>query len=345
LKSERTAVVRWGLVALVGMFVILVLGPKPRVSHAAQVGPSINVPQTLRTTSPVAAPPAKPVNAVTTPEAPSAGRADEHLNRFRAPLAGAVLTFPPSFSSPDGVYDLILHLNGNTALVEESYASSGLNAVIVVLNLGVGSGVYEDRFADPAAFRLILMRAQDLMVARGLKNARLGRVGLSGWSAGYGGIRRILEDPDNFARVNAILLYDAIHVGYDPYTKRVKPGQFEPFRRFAQNAAEGKALLSITHSEIETYGYYSTRTTTNLLLEAVGVARTATDQAQPLPNLPAMYHVVPDADMKPLRPLSEAHHGGLHVRGYAGDGPAAHMLHLVQMSTTALPDLVAYWKH
>ena len=27
-----------------------------------------------------------------------------------------------------------------------------------------------------------------------------------------------------------------------------------------------------------------------------------------------------------------------------GTGPITHMLHLVQMSTTALPDLVQYWK-
>ena len=39
-----------------------------------------------------------------------------------------------------------------------------------------------------------------------------------------------------------------------------------------------------------------------------------------------------------------AHHGGLHVRGYDGNGPITHMLHLVQMSTTALPDLVARWR-
>ncbi len=43
--------------------------------------------------------------------------------------------------------------------------------------------------------------------------------------------------------------------------------------------------------------------------------------------------------MRPLAPLSEAHRGGLHVRGYDGSGPITHMLHLVQMSTTALPDL------
>lgn len=62
-----------------------------------------------------------------------------------------------------------------------------------------------------------------------------------------------------------------------------------------------------------------------------------------MPELRSMWGVVPNKYMRPLPPLSEAHGGELHVRGYAGNGPITHMLHLVQMSTTALPDLVRYW--
>src|SRR5205823_5796428 len=88
---------------------------------------------------------------------PAREPADAHLVRsWRAPLAGGLLVFPPSFHSEDGTYDLVLHLNGNTDLVEESYGYAGLNAVVVILNLGVGSGLYEDRFAVPGALQLIL---------------------------------------------------------------------------------------------------------------------------------------------------------------------------------------------
>ncbi|UQA59698.1 hypothetical protein [Polyangium aurulentum] len=330
-----------------GIVVFFAVWAKPRPSLATPLGPSLDRP---RLTAPSAEPAAEPAEPAVMPasvkvESAAPGeRADANLVRwYRAPLAGGLLMFPPSFSSEDGQYDLVLHLNGNTNLVEESFNYAKLNAVLVILNLGVGSGVYEDRFADPAAFRLILLRAQDVMVARGLKNARLRRIGLSGWSSGYGGILKILQHEEFFDRVDAVALFDAIHCGYDPHSKRVRPDQFEPALRLAKKAAEGRALFTITHSEIETYGYHNGRKTTDMLLEAVGVPRVPTSVEQPLPELRTMWGVVPNAYMRPLTPLSEAHRGELHVRGYDGNGRNTHMLHLVQMSTTALPDLIKYW--
>lgn len=272
-------------------------------------------------------------------------RADAHLVRsWRAPLAGGLLLFPPSFSSADGRYDLVIHLNGNTDLVEESYGYAGVNAVVMILNLGVGSGLYEDRFADPAAFQLILDRVRNVLTERGLTNNRLGRIAISGWSSGYGGVIKLLQHQHIFDRIDAIVLLDSIHCGYEPVYHRLKPDQIEPIRRFAKKAARGEALLSITHSEIETYGYLDAHKTTDAVLEAVGLRRSPASRPEPMPELQSMIGVMPRAKMVPLKPLTEVHHGGLHVRGYSGNGPITHMLHLVQMSTTALPDLVARWR-
>ncbi len=239
----------------------------------------------------------------------------------------------------------MLHLNGNTELVEESFGYAGVNAVVVILNLGVGSGVYEDRFADPAAFALILSRVQAVMEERGLRDARLDRVGLSGWSSGYGGVIKLLANDAIFDRLDAVVLLDAIHCGYDDsFPRQLKPYQIDPIRRFARRAVEGLALLSITHSEIQTYGYLDAHKTTDRVLEFVGVPRVPSTTAQPMPELATMVGVLPRAQMVSMPPLTEAHRGGLHVRGYDGNGPITHMLHLVQMSTTALPDLAARWR-
>lgn len=271
-------------------------------------------------------------------------RADAHLVRsWRAPLAGGLLTFPPSFSSPDGYYDLVIHLNGNTDLVEESYGYAGLNAVVMILNLGVGSGVYEDRFSVPDSFELILDRVQNVLTERGLVNPHLGRVAVSGWSSGYGGVIKLLQRDAVFERIDAVMLLDSIHCGIDVWNGHLKRDQIEPIQRFAKKAVAGKALLSITHSKIETYGYLDAEKTTDVVLRSVGVSRRRATEAQPMPALKTMIGVMPRAKMLPLPPLTEAHEGGLHVRGYAGNGPITHMLHLVQMSTTALPDLVARW--
>lgn len=339
-RRVRAPVVLGGLALVATAVAYMSLGSRsaPTASAAAPVEPApapapLDVAEPAPTPAPPAPAPAKP-----------ASRADAHFDRsWRAPLAGGLLMFPPSWSSEDGQYDLVLHLNGNTDLVEENYGFAGVNAVVAILNLGVGSGVYEDRFADPAGLRLILSRAQSVMVARGLKNARLRRIGLSAWSSGYGGIIKILLHEEFFDRISAIVLVDSIHCGYDPHTKELKRDQIEPTKRFAKKAAEGKALLTIVHSEIETYGYHNAHRTTDFVLQSVGASRAPTTVWQPLPNVPAMKHVVPNAYMKPLEPLTEAHKGELHVRGYGGTGPYTHMLHLIQFSTTALPDLVKFW--
>jgi hypothetical protein len=331
------------LAVLVAVLIGVLIAPRSRPGLAAPPPPAAAALFAPPALLGLAGAPA-PVSAIA-PGAPAIERADKHLVRwYRAPLAGGLLVFPPSFASEDGQYDLILHLNGNTDLVEESYGYAGVNAVVVILNLGVGSGVYEDRFADPAAFALILSRAQSVLRERGLVNPRLRRVAVSGWSSGYGGVLKLLQNDAIFDRIDAVVLFDAIHCGYDPDTHKLKPDQIEPIRRFARKAVEGKALLTITHSDIETYGYLNARKTADVVLDTVGVRRARATEPQPMPELHSMVGVLPRALMVSLTPRDEAHEGELHVRGYTGNGPVTHMLHLVQMSTTALPDLVRYWK-
>ncbi|APR78643.1 Hypothetical protein A7982_03990 [Minicystis rosea] len=340
--SRRASIAVAGIAVALATSAVVLRGPRPAARLAANA--LVPLVPLARAEEPLPAPsplPPKPASAAL--PAPRE-RADAHLVRsWRAPLAGGLLTFPPSFASEDGRYDLIIHLNGNTDLVEESYGYAGVNAVVMILNLGVGSGVYEDRFADPAAFSLILDRVQSTLVERGLRTPKLGRVAVSGWSSGYGGVIKLLQHDAIFDRIDAVVLFDSIHCGIEPWSGKLKADQIEPIRRFAQKAVEGRALLSITHSEIETYGYTNAHKTTDAVLATVGMTRRATAREQPMPLLRSMVGVLPKRQMRPLAPLTEAHRGGLHVRGYDGNGPITHMLHLVQMSTTALPDLVAYW--
>ena len=340
---SRLPLVLSGLIVLATTALCVALGPRPSARFAARA-----LVPAARADEPAPAPPS-PTAALPAPAPPPASppreRADKHLVRaWRAPLAGGLLTFPPSFASEDGRYDLVIHFNGNTDLVDESYGHAGVNAVVMILNLGVGSGVYEDRFEDPAAFALILARVQNVLTERGLRSPRLGRIAVSGWSSGYGGVLKLLGQDALFEKLDAVVLLDAIHCGYKPGTRVLRPDQLEPMRRFARKATEGRALLSITHSEIATIGYLNAHQTTDAVLEGVGLHRTPTTEAQPMPALRTMVGVLPRALMMPLTPLTEVHQGGLHVRGYDGNGPVTHMLHLVQMSTTALPDLVRHWQ-
>jgi hypothetical protein len=294
-----------------------------------------------------AAPAAALVEApVIAPARAAPPRADDALARDRrSPVAGGLLTIPPAFRSPDGAYDLVIHLHGNTDLVEESYAISGLDAVVVILNLGNGSGVYEDRFANAFSLPEILDRTQTTLEKRGLAHARLRRLALTAWSAGYGGVLKVLEQPALAEKVDAVLLLDGIHVGYQPKSTELYVERLEPFIRFASRAVAGKALFSITHSNITPLGHYAgTHETTDALLRAVSVSRGPAGEAPPMPALFSVEGVIAKKRLIWLQPESEVVQGGLHVRGYGGDQPEHHIAHLVQMSATAVPDLVAWWK-
>src|SRR4051812_29454183 len=97
-----------------------------------------------------------------------------------------------------------------THLVEDSFGVAGVNAAVVIVNLGIGSGVYEDRFSSPDELHELLARAQRTLERRGLAHAHLRRLGLSSWSAGYGAVLRIIENPALAEQVDSIVLLDGM---------------------------------------------------------------------------------------------------------------------------------------
>ena len=282
---------------------------------------------------------------VTPAPTPGVERADVALVRKgRSPLAGGLLTLPPAFASADGRYDLVIHFHGNTDLVEESYARTPLNAAVVIMNLGNGSGPYEDRFANPLALPEVLGRVQAMLEKRGLRSPVLHRVALTAWSAGYGAVLRILEQPALADQIDAVVLLDGIHCGYKPNSTTLQLDRIAPFERFARAAIDHGKLFSITHSEITPIGKYAgTRETTGALLQLVGVPRTPGGEAPPPVALTSIDGVIARKSLRPLLPRSDTRAGGLHVRGYVGDQPEHHTMHLIEMSETALPDLMQHW--
>ena len=94
------------------------------------------------------------------------------------------------------------------------------------------------------------------------------------WSAGYGAVLRILEQPALANKVNAVILLDGIHVGYQPDSNQLLLIRLAPFERFAKRAASGETLFTITHSNIVPMGNYAgTRQTTDALLRALNLER------------------------------------------------------------------------
>ena len=280
------------------------------------------------------------------PDLPPELRADYKFKRDGHVLVmGGLLHVPTGFRSDDGSFDLYMHFHGNPTVVKESANEVSLNALVYTVNLGNGSGPYEEKYSVAGVFEQTITKIQETARTRGLKDAKVRRIALGSWSAGYGALSRLLNVDANVERVDSVLVMDGIHAAYlDPKAKTVDPVRLSPFLRFAKLAGEGKRMFSISHSELGGMTYASTHETADALLREVGAERAAANQTPPRVTTPALLAALPKPQEAWLEQTTEANTGAMHVRGYSGQTPDQHMAHLVQMSVTVLPDLVERWR-
>ncbi len=275
-------------------------------------------------------------------------RADAKLRRDgRSSIPGGVLFTPETLHSNDGGYDLFLFFHGNVQVIVESAIRAKLDAAIAIVNLGVGSGVYEDAYATPGSYDALLQTINDSVERRGLHRARIRRIALGSWSAGYGAVQTILSVRRGTDPLDAITVLDGIHCGWiDDHPGDLNAVRLAPWVEAAHAAASSRILFTVTYSEILPPTYAGTRETALHLLDAVRDNGTITSRVDDPPAylyLDSMRGAVSKENEKRMEPFEDARIGELHLRGYRGNNVGHHMAHLFQMSATVLPELVARW--
>ncbi len=231
-------------------------------------------------------------------------------------LKGATL-FTSAKHTSRPLVPLIVHFHGAPWLLERHIAVERPDAVLITVQLGAGSSAYGRPFTDPELFPKLVAEAQkELDLTKGWSS-----ITLSGFSAGYGAVRAILRQPENYARVSSVLLLDGIHASYEPEGKGLADGgsistpDLDSFVAFARDAAAGKKMFVLTHSEIFPGTYASTTECIDHLLRQIKVKRKSK-----LKNLP----------MGMLQ-LSSVSKRRFYVFGYAGDSAPDHVDHLHAM--------------
>jgi hypothetical protein len=164
----------------------------------------------------------------------------------RAELSLGTLYLPPAFDAARP-FSLLLHFHGAPWLLEHLVRDRQPQAALVTVQLGAGSRVYADAFADPARFGALITEAAARLRELAGTPAAWDSIVLSSFSAGYGAIRTILARAEEFRRVDAVLLADSLHASYsgDPAAPRatdlpVDETSLEPFLKFAEEAAGAK---------------------------------------------------------------------------------------------------------
>ena len=233
----------------------------------------------------------------------------------RVAVGRAVVSLRADATAPAHQGALWLHLHGAADTVEAAFARSGAPGVLVTLTLPGLSGVYAEHFADPAVFDGLLRDVTSAVrgPAAG-EEWSPGELTVSSFSAGFGGVRQLLRQPDAFDRIAALVLADSLYCGYaGPVAeRRVDPALMAGFLRFARLAAEGRRRMLVTHSQQVPPGYASTTETADYLIAALGGRRE-----------PAV-----EAWADNLRQQSAFGRGGFQVFGFAGTEAEDHLRHL-----------------
>lgn len=236
---------------------------------------------------------------------------------------------PSDLTASGDTFDLVIHFHGANETVEPRFDASNLNAVLYTLNLGIGSGKYEAMFPDGKALGRVLAEAEAVLRKRvpALANAHVGRVALSAWSAGYGAVARVLAYPEAAERVDAVLLADAPHTGFDPGTRQVSQLGLAPYVNYGRKAVAGDKLMVVTHSQIETPDYASTTRTSRALVAALNLP-----EGEPAP-----------AENPKMVMYEREELGNMHVFGFRGGDAPAHCQHLYNIGLHHWSFLGARW--
>jgi hypothetical protein len=273
---------------------------------------------------------AHPVSAAYQPAVFEAGaaRADKAAEPLTVLMrTGHWFVFPHGCDGVRERRDVVIHFHGAHTTTIPRFLASGLDAVLVIINKGVGSGPYSEALALRSNVDALMERIQSAMAEQcGLEKTDISRLALSSWSAGYGAIEQFLRWRSE--QVDAVLLADGLHVGFvDRGHRKVDVRRLEVFTRFARKAARGERLMAITHSGIEPMEYAASAETALALSEAVHA-----------PTWPVA------SGNHGMWQLTAARRGQFYVEGYAGNDKAAHARHLYSIGQTSFARLRDYWE-
>lgn len=240
---------------------------------------------------------------------------------------GSVVVLRPSVASrkapADEAGDLLIHFHGAVDTIRQAMERANTGATIVVVNQPGLSAAYATPFRDDVKLFSTLLAESALQQGadKTPPATRWRRVTLSCFSAGYGAVREILNDPQAFARVDAIVAADSIYAGLEAPalgqasgTRRADARDMAGFLAFATAAAAGEKVFVVSHSAQPT-PYASTTETADCLLAHLRLER------EPL-------EAVAGEDFSQV---SRAGRGGFAVLGFSGASGPAHLFHLRSM--------------
>lgn len=172
---------------------------------------------------------------------------------------------------------LLIHFHGDSRVGQYAVDRQEAPWILFHCHWGGGSSSYDRPIAQmgPEVFLEAMLNA----IAAKYPESSVTGIYLSGWSAGYGAIRRLIGQETAATQIDGILLMDGLHCSYVPERKVLAEGgeldemQMEPFVNWAQKAVAGEKSFIFTHSSVFPGTYASTTETADYILRKLGINR------------------------------------------------------------------------
>ncbi|HVJ83543.1 MAG TPA: hypothetical protein VNC50_20930 [Planctomycetia bacterium] len=227
-------------------------------------------------------------------------------------LAIGELFLPKAAPAKPDRLDLHIHLHGKPESLRKTLAARKEPIAVVWIHFPGLSSAYSKPLREPGSFGGVVADVEKALAARErFAKAKLGRIVVSCFSAGYGGVREWLKDPAAYARIDGLVTADSIYAGYAE-GKKVDPANMTGFAAFASDAIAGKKAFLLTHCDLQPDGYASTRETADFILAKLKLERAKADEEW----------------AEKWRLTSMASAGKFEVLGFAGTEGDDHVRHL-----------------
>jgi len=225
----------------------------------------------------------------------------------------------------DGATTLTLHFHGAGWFLRQEHTRRGATHPLLTANAPEGDAVYELDVMAPGVMENVLQQVDEkLREAKGVAAAHAEALEISGFSAGYAGVRGVLRLPALEPRVARVMLNDSMYVGdgSDSNSERRRPRQgpdgIDPLINFARKAAAGERTLLMEFSATPSMRSVGPMDCAHAVMEALGL--TPTDVAAE--SLPAARRT---AD---FQLVWQANQGNAHFWCYHSEGRPIHLAHV-----------------